>query len=192
MVGSADQTSLVGAIPVWMAPPQNGQRRNLTTAATTGIKAGAGALRGVSVNTGGTGGVITLYDGNFAPVTIDIATPCLIHWSGHGLAAGDAVQFQTSGALPTGLVAGTVYFVLAAGLTSGTFQVGATAGGAAIATSGSQSGVQTGYQVTNKIGAFSATAQGGVPLPQGGDNFAKGLIAVTAGSPAADITVYYV
>jgi hypothetical protein len=76
-------------------------------------------------------------------VTITIATPGVVTWTAHGLVADDAVRFTTSGALPTGLVAGTTYYVLASGLTANSFQVATTPGGAAIATTGTQSGTQT-------------------------------------------------
>lgn len=77
-------------------------------------------------------------------VTITIASPGVVTFAGgHGLEAGSPVVFATTGALPTGLVAGTVYYVLASGLTPTSFSVGATDGGAAIVTSGTQSGVQT-------------------------------------------------
>jgi hypothetical protein len=70
------------------------------------------------------------------PVTITVATPGVVTWvGGHGLEAGARVMFAgTGGTLPTGLVAGTAYYVLAAGLTPTKFSVAATPGGAAIAT----------------------------------------------------------
>lgn len=58
----------------------------------------------------------------------------------HGLVANEVVVFDTTGALYTGLTAGTPYFVLAAGLTSTAFQVSTVAGGSAVNTSGTQSG----------------------------------------------------
>jgi hypothetical protein len=69
-------------------------------------------------------------------VTISVATPAVVTWAnGHGLEAGSPVIFDaTGGTLPTGLVEGTVYYVLAAGLTPTSFSVSATPGGAAIAT----------------------------------------------------------
>jgi len=73
------------------------------------------------------------------PVTITIASPAVVTWP-TTIPANTAVVFETSGALPTGLVAGTVYYVKSpSGVTS---NVSATAGGAAINTSGSQSGTQ--------------------------------------------------
>lgn len=75
--------------------------------------------------------------------TVTIATPALFTWTAHGLVAGSPVVFTTSGALPTGLTAGTTYWVIAAGLTANDFEVSATQGGAAVNTSGSQSGTHT-------------------------------------------------
>lgn len=75
--------------------------------------------------------------------TVTIATPAVLTLASHGLVAGEAVYFTTTGALPTGLSANTLYYVIAAGLTTDNFEVSATRGGAAINTSGSQSGVHT-------------------------------------------------
>src|SRR5262249_39656503 len=58
-----------------------------------------------------------------AAVTISIAAPAIVTWTGHGLGAGDPVVLRTTGALPTGLTAGTVYYVIAAGLTANSFEV---------------------------------------------------------------------
>lgn len=70
------------------------------------------------------------------PVTITVASPGVITWpGGHGLEAGSPIIFEpTGGTLPTGLVAGTVYYVLPGALTATTFTVSDTPGGAAIAT----------------------------------------------------------
>lgn len=85
-------------------------------------------------------------DSTPATVTITIATPGVVSWAGHGLPNGREVVFTTTGALPTGLTAGTVYYVVSA--STNTFQVSATKGGAAIDTSGTQSGVHTGTAPT--------------------------------------------
>lgn len=79
-----------------------------------------------------------------ATITVTIASPAVVTWTNHGLQAGSTVVFTTTGALPTGLSSGTRVFVIATGLTVNSFQVAATEGGAAINTSGSQSGVHTG------------------------------------------------
>lgn len=78
-------------------------------------------------------------------VTISIASPAVVTWTAHGLAAGTPVLFLKTNAntLPTGLTAFQVYFVSATGLTANTFEVAASPGGTPIATSGTQSGTQT-------------------------------------------------
>jgi hypothetical protein len=76
-------------------------------------------------------------------VTISIASPTVISWGSHGLAAGTIVTFTTTGALPTGITAGTNYYVIADGLTTNSFEISASPYGAAVATSGGQSGTQT-------------------------------------------------
>jgi len=83
--------------------------------------------------------------------TITIASPAVITLNSHGLNAGDAVQFTTTGALPTGITASTTYYVLATGLTANSFQIAATPGGAAINTSGTQSGTHTASRPANNF-----------------------------------------
>jgi hypothetical protein len=80
---------------------------------------------------------------NIAAVTatITIASPAVVTISGTLPANGTPVTFSTTGALPTGLTVGTVYYVVNA--SGSTFNVAATVGGSAIITSGSQSGTQT-------------------------------------------------
>jgi hypothetical protein len=75
--------------------------------------------------------------------TVTIASPGVFTKTAHGLTAGDKLIFSTTGALPTGLTAGTTYFVIAGGLTSNDFEVSTTDGGSAVNTSGSQSGTHT-------------------------------------------------
>lgn len=74
-------------------------------------------------------------------VPITIASPGVVTWLDHGAAADTPVVFSTSGKLPTGIVAGTVYYVRDPA--QHTFKVAATPGGADINTSGSQSGAHT-------------------------------------------------
>lgn len=80
--------------------------------------------------------------------TITIASPGVITLASHGLIAGDTIELTTTGALPTGLSASTTYFVISSGLTANDFQVSLSNGGAAINTSGSQSGTHTLYRTT--------------------------------------------
>lgn len=78
-------------------------------------------------------------------VTITIATPGVVTWTAHGLSNGDSIVLSTTGALPTGLTAGTTYYLV--NKAADTFQLAATVGGTAINTSGTQSGVHTAYVV---------------------------------------------
>ena len=73
-----------------------------------------------------------------ATVTVTIASPGVMTWAGHNFAANDTIVLSTSGALPTGLSANTIYFVR--NPAADTFELSATSGGASINTSGSQSG----------------------------------------------------
>lgn len=76
-------------------------------------------------------------------VTITIASPGVITWTAHGLQDNQPIKLATTGALPTGLVAGTTYYVVPYTNDANTFQLSATKNGAAIVTTGSQSGVHT-------------------------------------------------
>jgi hypothetical protein len=77
-----------------------------------------------------------------AVVTVTIAAPGVVTDTAHGLSVGDQVSFATTGALPTGLVAGTTYFVKTVP-DANSYTLAATAGGSAITTTGTQSGVHT-------------------------------------------------
>lgn len=89
-------------------------------------------------------------------VTITIAAPGVVTEAAHGRTAGSVVTFTTTGALPTGLTAGTPYYVSATGLTANTYQVSATPNGASITTSGTQSGVQTATGSVNLTSTVNA------------------------------------
>ncbi len=79
-----------------------------------------------------------------SPITMTSANPGVITDTGHGHAAHSGVVFSTTGALPTNVVAGTTYYILAASLTANTYRISATDGGAAIdTTAGVQSGVHS-------------------------------------------------
>lgn len=76
-------------------------------------------------------------------VTTSIASPCVVAWTAHGLTVGTPVVFSTTGALPTGITAGTTYYVISAGFTADQFQISTSIGGSAVNTSGTQSGTHT-------------------------------------------------
>lgn len=75
--------------------------------------------------------------------TVTIASPAVFTCTTNNFSLNDVVYFSTTGALPTGLSAGTAYYVISAGLAGNTFEVSATLGGTAINTSGSQSGTHS-------------------------------------------------
>ncbi|MDE1943468.1 MAG: hypothetical protein KGI47_10065 [Betaproteobacteria bacterium] len=77
-------------------------------------------------------------------VSFTIGSPGLVQVQGqpHGLAVGDTATFFTDGTLPTGLVAGTPYYVQSV-VDADNVTVSATKGGAAINFTGTSSGTQT-------------------------------------------------
>lgn len=117
-------------------------------------------------------------------VTVTIASPGVFSCTGHGLKEGFPVVFTTTGALPTGLTAGTTYFVIAAGLTANAFEVSATIGGAAVNTSGSQSGTHTATDSTILRGTGAGTTE--IEMVNG---VWRNKYAITNG-PAAGMGVY--
>lgn len=93
-----------------------------------------------------------------ATITVTIASPGVVSWTAHGLQANDPVKFtNTGGALPTGITAGTTYYVITAGLATDSFRIAASPGGAAINTTGSQSGTHTGIHAPYGDGDGSTT-----------------------------------
>jgi microcystin-dependent protein len=101
-----------------------------------------------------------------ATVTMTIASPCVVTWASHGLATGQSIQFSTTGALPTGITAGTPYFIRV--INANTFNLydtlansmagvysGSTTG--QVNTSGSQSGTHTGLSYLYGNGDGSTT-----------------------------------
>lgn len=98
-----------------------------------------------------------------ANVTITIASPGVVTWTAHGLRTNMPIRFFTTGALPTGITAGTnggpgvgaEYFVKL--VNANTFNIAATPGGANINTSGSQSGVHTAVIAPHGNGNGSTT-----------------------------------
>jgi hypothetical protein len=78
--------------------------------------------------------------GQYQTATISVGSPAIIT-VGTAPNNGDVVSFSTTGALPTGIVAGTNYYVI--NRTATTFNISATSGGSAINTSGTTSGIPT-------------------------------------------------
>lgn len=113
-----------------------------------------------------------VYDYSIAPtspsntVTITIATPGVVSDAGHAYNANDQIVLSTTGSLPTGLVAGTVYFVRnpVAGVS---YELSATSGGASINTTGAQSGVHTARRASGRTGSLFSHKTGNLPALTG-------------------------
>jgi hypothetical protein len=92
--------------------------------------------------------------------TVTIASPAVVTQAGHGYSStGTGVWVPTTtGALPTGLTAGTTYYVIPTTVSGNNFQVATSVAnafaGTAVNTSGSQSGVHTG---TTRIAISNGT-----------------------------------
>ena len=111
------------------------------------------------------GGPIYYWNATYGVVpstmTVTIASPGVLTL-GINPTNGDAVVFQTTGTLPTGITAGTVYYVINASGT--TCNISATYGGVAINTSVTQSGV---HKLTVRgIPLTSLGGANGVPIIQ--------------------------
>lgn len=104
--------------------------------------------------------------------TVTIATPAVVTQAGHGYTNTGTQAFvaTTTGALPTGLTVGTVYWTIPGTVTSSTFQLATSVtnafAGTAIATTGTQSGVHTGKSSVPCTTSTSAT-WGAIQLTSG-------------------------
>ena len=129
------------------------------TTSTTGVRLWYQSNFGEDLVYGYRGGVLYYWNAKLstAPIafTVTIASPGVFSYLGAGLVNNTAVILQTTGALPTGLTAGTVYYVVNSSGVS--FNLAATPGGTAINTSGTQSGTHTiasrGIPVSSLAGA---------------------------------------
>jgi len=115
---------------------------------------GASKVRASTTTTLTKQGVIGQQLGFVGTPTVTIASPGIFTLASHGLIAGNVVQFSTTGGLPTGILPGVNYYVIATGLDTNDFEVSTTLSGSAVNTSGSQSGTHSVYLVnpTNGLG----------------------------------------
>lgn len=101
-------------------------------------------------------------------VTITIAAPGVVSWASHGLTDGTKVVLTTTGTLPTGITAGTTYYVVNA--TAGTFELSATRGGTSITTTATQTGVHTATTIPEPSIDYAVGLVMGAPIGGGGAN----------------------
>lgn len=134
---------------------------------------------GASGSTNYTGTLAAKKTSNF---TVTIASPGVFTLNSHAFLTGDRVVFSTTGALPTGLSAGTTYYVISAGLTTNAFEVSATSGGSAINTSGSQSGTHSLVSSTRNVFGLSVTGTTGAGVETFHDNYDGTLTSDKGGS----------
>lgn len=140
---AAGTLSNVGAI-TWSVPAGDVVAWSANDAATVGTFFHSGWFQPAS------GKVVDL-----AVVRTADATANDVQSQAHGLAANDRVVFEVIEQLtvPAGLTAGTIYHVIATGLTTDAFRVSATQGGAAIDITGNGSAIWRKVLVTNFSGA---------------------------------------
>ena len=85
---------------------------------------------------------VNLIDAQTATMTI--ASPCVVSVTAHGLADADPIKFSTTDTLPTGITAGTTYYVDKTDNDSFNISTDASdLGGSQVDTSGSQAGTHT-------------------------------------------------
>lgn len=153
---TATMTIATPAVVTVTTAPANGTAVSFSTtgALPTGVTANAAYY--VYGRTSSSYKLATSAEASSQTADISIAAPGVVTVDS-APSDGDVVTFSTTGSLPTGLTAGTEYYVV--NRTSTTFQVSATSGGSAITTSGTQSGVQTATWITliNTSGSQSGT-----------------------------------
>jgi hypothetical protein len=163
-VGLAYETPLTG----WGAGAWGAGTWGYGGTSTSALRLWSQSNFGEDLIIGYRGGPIYYWDANFgvspATFTVTIASPAVVT-SSISLLDNTPVIITNSGypsALPTGLSVGTTYYVKSSSGT--TFNLSATAGGAAINTSGSQSG--THYIMPNAVNVTTMYGASDVPTIQ--------------------------
>lgn len=139
-VGPASVVPLVG----WGAGAWGSGTWGVGSTSTDSIRIWSQGNFGEDLVFGPRGGEIYFWDATlgFTPstFTVTIASPGVVTTS-VSVADGTPLRLTTTGALPTGLTVGTLYY--AVNSTGTTFELAATAGGTPINTSGTQSGTHS-------------------------------------------------
>jgi hypothetical protein len=141
--GDAAAGKFLKADGTYAVPPGSGGRTVLNASRTYFVGANLGACtitiatpavvsltaHGLSANDP----VVFQVPQNRTVATISAANPVVVTMA-NTFAAGQPVSFLSTGNLPAGLVQGTTYYVIAAGLSGSQFEISATVGGSAINT----------------------------------------------------------
>lgn len=143
-------------------------------------------------------------------VTVTSASPAVVTWLAHGFSANQPVYF-TAAAIPTGMTAYQIYYVIGGSITTNTFEISATSGGSAINTTSTGTTVigytpatvlEGGTNVTQgmtvdvltaataNIGTLITTTGFPIPTPQGYLTPLSGTPIITSDSISATI-IYY-
>ena len=96
-----------------------------------------------------------------ATATVSYSTTNILSLTGHGLNVGDPVQFTTTTTLPTGLAAGTIYYVIATNLGANQFSVSTSFNGSITSITAAGSGTHTVHSASSKLAATIAVDNDG-------------------------------
>jgi len=153
-----------------------------------------------------TNGTPVIFSTQSVSITVISGNPAVINYAfGTNPANGTAIKFSTNGALPTGITAGTTYYII--NTTSTSSNISATLSGSAIIASGTQSGnhfitpagvLPTGinpattYYVINSSGStsnISATVGGSAINTSGSTTGAPTVSIIPSGAGTSQITL---
>lgn len=121
---------------------------------------------GTNINTTGSASVSATAFVTQVPqtvITLSNTNPAVVTWANHGLSVGDPVGINSTQnfGLPSPMVNDKVWYVIAAGFTSGAFQFSTTPGGSAVNTSG---GTQSGSILAIAVATFNLNSAGKKPI----------------------------
>lgn len=153
---------------------------------------------GLILNNGNTVSAYLDYDdGNYSAsnqsfrseVTFDMTSPGYVNWPNHGLYLNAGVIFRSTATLPTGITAGTVYYVIST--TKDSFTISTTQNGAAINFTRYNFGVHTCHRVMTT----TIAAPGVMTVNNHQFQNLQGFMVNTTGSLPGGLltdTIYYV
>lgn len=190
--GYAQLVSFFGTFCTFHVKSETGGQANLSGGGTTDFGDQGLVADGYSRLPNFTGSArVAAYgaDRSEAPVVINPSLDTFTTVSAHSLVASDQVTFSaTDGTLPTGVTAGTTYYVIASGLTATAFKVSATEGGSSIDVTGSATGtyqfVRQG-QLTADVISFTANRIGSKSRPNPGQLMFPRQTFPSAGQPGS-------